>query len=388
MRPYRMSNVRRRRGAALVYVALAMVALMGFCSLGVDLGRYETAQAAIYNAAMAAARAGANDMAEGGTSTTTPAAALAVAEANQVDGQPITSSMVTVKYGKWNGTTFTNKSASNYSACNAVQVTITYNVPLAFAKVLGITTKTATKYSTAEMVVQVDTPTVYGTGNPWLAGEPAGTTASQSDPNYSGLHKNSDHQYPDDIAGTPGYDSSGNKVTSTSYSTYEPNASPTQVAYTVTPGSRVTITNTSGSVSYDYDTPVGINATGNTGTTPIGDDAAAKGISEHGMSDAYMPYGSMNAVFLSGSTPDSIATPPPPLYFSTQAERDYVNLAPQLQQVFYTGSGTTSTGQQQSIQVPANATRLFLGIMDGWEWDNNTGSFNCTVTQITITTVQ
>jgi Flp pilus assembly protein TadG len=376
---------RRRRGVALVYLAIIMVAMMALASLGVDLGRYEMVQAQIYNAAMAAARAGANDKAGGGTSTTTPATALAVATDNQVDGQQITSGMVTVSYGNWSGTTFTSYTSGNYSNvnCNAVQVKISYNVPLVFAQVLGLANKTATKTSVATESVSVDTPYVYATGNPWLAGEPTGTQASQPDARYG----KAGHLYKYDYAGTAGKDTHGTAVTSTSYNSYEPYASPVQVAFTVTPGSRITLTNTSGSASQDYLTAAYSDATGNTGTTNVEDDASANGVSEHGISDAFMPVCSMAGVFLSNSVPDS-GTVPAVLNFSTQASRDYINLSPALQQVFYVGSGTTSGGTQQSILVPPNATRFFLGAMDGHEWNNNVGGFNTTVTQTTITTVQ
>ena len=62
--------------------------------------------------------------------------------------------------------------------------------------------------------------------------------------------------------------------------------------------------------------------------------------------------------------------------------------APQLQQMFYVGNGLTSTGAQESIVVPAGATRVFLGTMDGWEWSNNSGGFTVTITQTSIAIVQ
>jgi hypothetical protein len=48
-------------------------------------------------------------------------------------------------------------------------------------------------------------------------------------------------------------------------------------------------------------------------------------------------------------------------------------------QPYYVGNGQTIAGGRQEIVVPANATRLFLGVMDGWEWSNNSGGFNCTI---------
>ena len=383
------SRPRQRRGAALIYVVLVVIAMVGLCSLAVDLGRYEVAHSQVYNAAVAAARAGAAAMAQSGaTASSITTAATNAATNNTVDGQSITSSMVTVVFVKWNSATRTGtvKSAANFDKANSVRVYVTYTVPLAFAQVIGLSSKKAVEFSTAEVVTQVDTPYVVATGNPWLAGEPAGTQGSQPDPGFTTTHGNTDHQYKYDIAGTPGQDTNGDPATTSTYGSYEPYTSPVQIAFTVVPGSTITISNTSGSVSWDHGTAPFSDATGNTGQTGTSSNAAANGIAEHGIADVTMPLGSMAAVFLGSSLPDNITTPPTPLNFGTQAERDYVGLAPQLQQPFYVGTGQTSSSQQQEIVVPANATRLFMGIMDGWEWSNNNGGFNCTVTQTTIDT--
>lgn len=374
---------RSRRGMVLVYVTLIMSALMGICSLAVDLGRYEVAHNQMYNAAMALAKAGAAQLPNGSTAVVNAIHSLA-ADCT-VDGHTLQTSAITIQYIKWvSAANFTIESTANISQANAVRVILSYNVPLAFAEVLGLANKQAVEMSTAELSIQTATPYVYATGDPWLAGEPAGTQGSQADPNYAGLNVNTDHRYPYDIAGTPGTSVGG----ASSYGSGQPYASPIQVAITVTPGATITITNVTGTVSHDYDTPVGINATGNNGGAGISDNAKANGIAEHGIADVTMPLGAMNAVFLGTGLPDNIATVPSPLDFSTQAKRDYLGLKPDLQQPFFVGTGQTSGGQQQQIVVPPNATRLFMGIMDGWEWNNNLGGFNCTITQTQIITVQ
>ena len=50
-----------------------------------------------------------------------------------------------------------------------------------------------------------------------------------------------------------------------------------------------------------------------------------------------------------------------------------------LKQTFYVGDGLTSGGVQQGRIVPAGATRLYLGTMDGYEWSNNSGAFTARV---------
>lgn len=383
---------RRRSGVALVYLAICMVAMMALCSLAVDVGHYEVVQSQIYSAAVAAARAGANAMSGGATATTN--AATTVATDNIVDGFHIQSSAVTVNYVNWNtsNNTYTTVTPGNFATANGVQVIITYTLKLPFAQVIGEPTKLATKSSIAIVQTQSVSPYIYATSDPWLAGEAAGTHGSQADPNYAGVNVNSDHKFPYDIAGTPGGSSSASwsysAQTGFTYTPGQPYSSPVQPAISVVPGARITVSNVSGSMSYDLQNNTNDDATGNASNNPwIVDDAAANGVSEHGISDAYMPIGAINAVFLNNSTPDG-NTPPPVLNFSTQASRDYTAIAPKLQQVFYVGQGQTSTGTQQEIVVPANATRMFVGVMDGWEWDNNTGGFNVTITQKYVTTVQ
>jgi hypothetical protein len=371
--------------------------MMAFTSLAVDLGRYEIAHTQLYNAAVSAARAGAAAIPYGASAVT--AAADADATQNTVDGQAITNAMVTVQYIKWtNASNYTIESTANFAQANAVRVTITYTVPLLFAQVIGYANKSASEFSTAELSIQTASPYVYATGNPWLAGEPAGTHASQADPNYTSLHGNSDHQYPYDVAGTPGKNTDGSSATATSYNTVEPTSSPVQLGFKVTPGATILVTNVSGSSSYDHGTPVYLDATGNQGSSPyIVSNAAANGVSEHGISDASMPAGSANALFLQSNSagtgpivPDGAGAPAAPakLDFSTQAARDYTSISPKLQQVFYIGNGQTSGHVQQQIVVPANASYMFLGVMDGWEWDNNLGGFNMTITEAQIFTVQ
>jgi len=386
-------TARRRSGVVLVYVAIVMVAMMAFTSLAVDLGRYEVAHSQLYDAALAASRAGALSMSQSGsTAAGVTTAATTVATGNTVDGQPITSGMVAVTFVNWNSSTRTGTAVltSNYSQANAVSVSITYTVPTVFAQVLGLTGKAATEYSTTEYIQSIDNPYVIATGNPWLAGEPTGTTASQPDPNWKASPVNPEHRYKYDIAGPVGKNTNGGTATQSTYASYEPYSSPVQVSFTVTPGSTITLTNASGASYIDYDNTWSDNADGTSGTSQLWcqDDAKSNGVSEHGIADVTAPTGSIIGVFLGSGLPDSISSPPTPLSFSTQTAMDYISMSPLLQQPFYFGNGQTSGGTQQQIVVPANATRLFMGILDGWEWNNNAGGFNCTVTQTSIVTVQ
>lgn len=76
-------------------------------------------------------------------------------------------------------------------------------------------------------------------------------------------------------------------------------------------------------------------------------------------------------VFLTG-TPPSLSAPAR-LIFGTSDMT-----SPVLQQTFAIGSGL------YNITIPSGATRLFLGLNNGFEWTNNIGSVDVTVTPIPV----
>ncbi|MHC4521451.1 MAG: hypothetical protein ACYTAS_22900, partial [Planctomycetota bacterium] len=92
-----------------------------------------------------------------------------------------------------------------------------------------------------------------------------------------------------------------------------------------------------------------------------------------GISDVLAPLNMLVGVFLTDDAPDPGATPP-----SLTLGMDTMT-APELQQTFAIGS------ELSDIEIPLGATRLFLGLKDGWEWSNNTGkvfvdvSLNCPI---------
>jgi hypothetical protein len=102
---------------------------------------------------------------------------------------------------------------------------------------------------------------------------------------------------------------------------------------------------------------------------------------ENGISDTRIPLNALVGVFLDSSQPN-LTPAPGPLDFSTPASRDYFSVSPGLKQVFFIGDGLTSTGESQQVLIPAGATRLFLGTMDGCCNNDNSGSFTVHVTGI------
>jgi hypothetical protein len=95
----------------------------------------------------------------------------------------------------------------------------------------------------------------------------------------------------------------------------------------------------------------------------------------NGMSNLTAQQGSLAAVFLTSSAPTSGSTPAA-LNMSTSTQMNYTTLTHALKQPFFIGDGVkNSTSTIQTITVPAGATRLFLGMHDNINWDNNSGYF-------------
>jgi hypothetical protein len=92
-----------------------------------------------------------------------------------------------------------------------------------------------------------------------------------------------------------------------------------------------------------------------------------------GKSSIRAPLNSMVGVFLGDGVPNGS---PATMDFHSASSRDYAKLTPGVGQIFFIGDGKRSNGALQEIVVPAGAKRLFLGIMDGYEWSNNSGQLS------------
>lgn len=138
------SRSRRFRGVALVYVAVTLLVLIGFCSLAVDVGRMQLVKTELQRAADAASRAAASGL------------AVSVAEAqnravkfagdNLADGTSVSLNVnADIEFGTWNTSakTFTVLAGSARSGANAVRVWARRiesrgtGVPLLFASIVG-----------------------------------------------------------------------------------------------------------------------------------------------------------------------------------------------------------------------------------------------------------
>jgi hypothetical protein len=116
---------------------------------------------------------------------------------------------------------------------------------------------------------------------------------------------------------------------------------------------------------------------------PDGDNSQVVSHFDFNISEVNAPVNSLIGVFLGPAAPPSPA--PSALDFGSLAARRFTRLTPQTAQAFFIGNGikesSTTVGLNtcQEFVVPCGATRLFLGVMDGFEWANNIGSFMVTV---------
>ncbi len=83
------------------------------------------------------------------------------------------------------------------------------------------------------------------------------------------------------------------------------------------------------------------------------------------------PLNSLVGVFLTDSAPSAPA--PASLTYGIDSMT-----TPSLQQLFVIGAGL------DNIVVPTTATRLYFGLNDGYEWSNNTGSVDVTVSAVPV----
>jgi Flp pilus assembly protein TadG len=326
---------RKAQGVAIVYVAVMISVLMGLTALAVDFARVQVAKNELRQATDAAAIYAVSGISSG----TAVSQAITAAADNNVDGATLTISSANVTLGIWSGGVFTANSVSP----NAVQVTTNYSVPLLFEQVLGQKTCNVTATSIATTTSSASSSsTVTGSTCPWLAGEPNGTTTAAN---------------PEDTDSAPA-------------------CSPSLVTgISLVPGSSIMIDSATGGCGNGPSYSTGYGPEGDTGWTL---DEWLGG--EHDISDVYAPISGLLGVFLTNSVPDGSAQPAA-LDFSTSSSRNFTTLAPQLQQVFYIGGGTNSSGVQQQFIVPTGATRLYLCNMDGYDWANNIGSFSVTLHQ-------
>lgn len=174
----------------------------------------------------------------------------------------------------------------------------------------------------------IETISVPGRANPWLAGMTNGAMARRGDS--------------------------------------APDESPVLVSRISIAGGATYVFSASGSVNHGPTLPM---------CPPDGENLVSHYFgAENGIADIAAPFVSLVGVFLGPGQPDE-SPAPRALDFENAADRDYLVLAPALKQPFFIGDGLTSSGAAQQVIAPRGATRLYLGVMDQYAWYDNEGEF-------------
>jgi hypothetical protein len=137
----------------------------------------------------------------------------------------------------------------------------------------------------------------------------------------------------------------------------------------IVPGAKVTFRHAIGGVSFfnGFNGPI----FGPEGNGQSGSDLT----SLDGISGYKGPQGPLAGVFLDDSVPSGLE-PPPSLDFTPSGlGTDFQSLSPELRQVFFIGDGETHAGKQQRFIAPSGATRLVLGIPDGFSFVGAPGAY-------------
>ena len=312
-------------------------------------------------------------------------------------------------FGKWSSASKTFVEVEHQSQANAIKLKLRHSVggnesaPLAMLSLFGRRTVDVNADAVASLSVSAKvfagngdgtfTYWVPATSNPWLAGDRPGTIANANNP-----AKNPDfagEEVEDDGVGTTktwmtGTSGGGSTSTaSTNYSLWGDYA--TKKSSPITAGGlkvksqqTLSFANLNGGAN-NSDSVERYTADGNTDWI-VSNYAGA----ENGKSDLVAPINSVVAVFLGDNEGnDDDKKVPETLNFTTPESRDFSVLKPKIGQVFFIGDGLRSNGEPQQFVAPPGAKKLYLGTMDGFEWNNNVGGFEVnTVVPVTISTVQ
>jgi hypothetical protein len=211
--------------------------------------------------------------------------------------------------------------------------------------------------TTTESSVQFVAP---GTGNIWLSGASNGTVTQNLRPDDNTI-----------------WDTAGGGST--------PKQTPGEASsqgFDVSHAGAITIDGLTGTASNDDDGSI-YTADGNNGWIVFhggytGNHDSNWPLSDNGIANVKAPISSMIGVFLPAGNP-SAGSVPAALDFTTPASRDYQSLSPQVKQPFFIGDGRRANGETQTIVVPHGAKKLYIGIMDAWQWNDNQGGFTVTL---------
>jgi Putative Tad-like Flp pilus-assembly len=344
---------KRYRGVAVIYWIVAMPLICGFCSLAVDFGYVELNKFQLQKIADASAhdylvlleQYGTQTLANSHISTTK----------NKIISINGSTPTVTATWGYWNTVTQTFSTSSSTGATVAVKVVASCSkannnaVPLLFAAVLGQSSLNESATAVATDLGTSSTASISALSNMYLAGMPAGTTTVWGD-------------------------------------TTSANGATQMNSIPVVPGEMITFTSISGTSSVTYPSMPYYGPNGSNGANGTAiqhgqnwDGSMYSANTENGIADAIMPDSAFAGMFLDNTEPDLSATPPSTVDWTQSSvanQNSFTNLA--VKTPFFIGDGTNGS-TVKTFQVPQGATRLFIGVWDGVEYSNNSGSLSATV---------
>jgi len=344
----------------MIYTVVIMTVLMGMGVFAVDVGRILLSKSQLQDAADAAARYAASGMANSSTpQATAQAHALAAIGDRKIEGAALNSSHLTTTVGTWNA--LTNVFTATTTNPNAVKVDLTYRFtsgngrPPLFLNVIAPSQQPLVHASVVTKVAATaSTFSPPASGNLWLSGMPAGT-----------LTKNfrNDNSTVWDYAGTS--------------ELMRQSPLPLQLSsMNLSEGDALSFEGLTGTASYVAGATN--SADGDSGfVVSIGQTRpnSVPTNNLNGIANVRAPIGAVMAVFLNDDSPTSGSTPSC-LDFASASQRNYSSISPQLKQVFFVGDGKKSDGTVQKIIVPPGATRVCIGMMDAWQWNDNIGNFS------------
>ncbi len=346
----------------MIYIVIAMPIFIGFGGLAVDVGRLQMAKSQAQQVADAAARYAALGAANSSIPTTTAVAnAQSVGVASNIDGSGVAISAADIIVGDYNSTT---KVFTTNSAGNCVKVTVrqalnrTGSAPLMMS-IFGAGGAQVTATAIAKCTSITTTISPPASGNLWLSGMPSNTTTQNLRPDNSTV-----------------WDNSGTAATGTAAA-----QRPLVIdlaAMGIQGGATINLEGITGTASWQSGSSGSNNTADGDAGFIVGHGVVYPGsvptTSDNGLSNTRAPIGAVMAVFQSNSAPDGSGAPSS-LDFGTTSDRDYTSVSPQLKQVFFIGDGKRDNGELQTITVPTGATKLYLGMMDAWQWNDNVGNF-------------
>ncbi len=137
-----------------------------------------------------------------------------------------------------------------------------------------------------------------------------------------------------------------------------------------------------GGQSYQFSvTGWAMNGPAITGDPADGGGISHSGGAQNGIADVTAPINSLIGVFLDSSVPSGTPSGGLDFLFLVGLGLNFSLLSPGLNQPFFIGDGLNGSIAQTFV-APTGATRLFLGTMDGYEWNNNSGGFDVNVSAV------